>query len=245
MIQLIITRKCNFLCKHCMYACDKNGGHMASDVFDRALDYVKQAADVDVMGGEPTLHPHFIERVKTLAFHVLGMRIATNGSWVHTPESKGILKALELVSSMLSGKLLVRLSTDKWHREFINKEALRAASYQLREKNIRVIEAEDDTPYPLGRASQEFSSAYNLSAAAGMLDSPAECTKGDYNVLNNLSIDINGDASPCPFHQAICGNIMRSPINEILKSAESMMKSIRRNSPRHKDCVSCSKRRCM
>lgn len=244
MIQLIVTRKCNLKCKHCMYSCDKNGGHMAGDVFSRALEYVKQARYVDVMGGEPTLHPYFIERVKTLALYVLGMRIATNGSWVHTPESKGILKALELVNSMLSGKLLVRLSADKWHREFINKEALREASHQLREKGIGVFEASDDIPYPLGRASQEFSEAYNLSAAAGMLDSPAECTKGDYNIWNNLSIDINGDASPCPFHQAICGNIMRSPINEILMSAESMMKSIRRDAPRHKDCIICSKRRC-
>ena len=132
------------------------------------------------------------------------------------------------------------MSADKWHREFINKEALRAASYQLREKGIRVFEAEDDIPYPIGRASQEFSEGYNLSAAAGMLDAPAECTKGEYAVWNNLSIDIDGSVSPCPHHQAVIGNIMKEPLKEIMEEAERFVSAIRKKNPVNKDCAHCA-----
>lgn len=238
MIQLIITRKCNFLCKHCMYSCDKNGGHMPSDVFNGALEYVKHAGEVDVMGGEPTLHPFFADWLKALALLASGMRLTTNGSWVYTPESKGILKTLELVSSMLSEKLFVRLSADKWHREFINKEALGAAAMQLREKGIRVFEAEDDTPYPLGRSLEGEACEY--AKKSGVFNTPAECTKGEYCVWNNLSIDIDGSVAPCPHHHSLIGNILREPLEEVIKRAGDFISAIREGKPKNEDCAHCA-----
>lgn len=82
---LYITRRCNFECAYCYMGTPRQE--------DMSLEMVQQVADffaaigtrfVTVLGGEPTLHPDFIEILRILKSTGLQIAIDTNGSF--TPE---------------------------------------------------------------------------------------------------------------------------------------------------------------
>jgi radical SAM protein with 4Fe4S-binding SPASM domain len=91
--------------------------------------------------------------------------------------------------------------------------------------------------YPLGRALHN--KTYNGPRDNNILHAPAECTKKRYDEWNNLSIDVNGDVSICPHHQAICGNVMVDTVEEVVRNAERMIKQVLSKHPTNADCSSC------
>ena len=83
---LFITTRCNMSCSHCAYSCTEVGEDMNMDVFKKAVDLSAEYMDSVVLGGgEPTLHPQFLEM---LGYAIIccpdvedgGVFIATNGS---------------------------------------------------------------------------------------------------------------------------------------------------------------------
>ena len=207
MIQLILTRKCNFRCAHCMWSCDSKGEHMPEEVFIKSLPYVQKAKAANVVGGEPSLHPRCRTYMQMIASVVKQMRFVTNGSRINkfSDITDAIISSGEKLGS---DNLLVRISNDAWHRQFISEDIIARAGRLLRRKGVNVAwnRMDNAVVYPLGRALHN--KTYNHLRDSDILHAPAECTKRHYDVWDNLSIDVNGDVSICPHHQAICGNVM-------------------------------------
>jgi radical SAM protein with 4Fe4S-binding SPASM domain len=240
MIQLIITRQCNFQCGHCMFSCTFSGKHMEKEVFKKALVYIGIAKSVNFLGGEPTLHPDFKGFILRTADKADNIRLVTNGSWFS--DSKDIVNAIQQADFLVKekqGHLIVRISNDLWHRAFIHNADIQTAAGILLNKGISVFSNRmEETVYPLGRAAEARFESYINRHGFGI--QPAECTKGKYNVWDNISIDINGDVSPCAHHQKIIGNILKESIAEITQEAKRFIKNIRRRNPNNSFCNKCS-----
>lgn len=238
MIQLILTQKCNFTCAHCMWSCNSKGSHMTEEVFMKSLSYVQKARAVNVVGGEPSLHPRCGNYMRMIVSVVKQMRFVTNGSLIK--RSGFITQALIISSEQLGfDNLLVRISNDVWHRKFINENTIEEAGKLLRRKKVNASWSRMDNSvvYPLGRARQN-KICIDLKKN-NILHAPAECTKKHYDVWDNLSIDANGDVSICPHHQAICGNVMFDTMEDVIRNAERMMKHVLSKHPTNADCSSC------
>jgi MoaA/NifB/PqqE/SkfB family radical SAM enzyme len=240
MIQLILTQKCNFRCAQCMWSCNSKGRHMTEEVFLEALPYMQKAKAVNVVGGEPSLHPTCRTYMQMIASVVKQMRFVTNGSWINR---SGFITQTLITSSKKLGfdNLLVRISNDAWHRQFISENAIEGAGRLLRRKGVNEAwnRMDNSVVYPLGRALHN--KIYIDLRDNNILHAPAECTKRHYEVWDNLSIDVNGDISICPHHQAICGNIMSHTMEDVVRNADSMMKKVLSKHPTNADCSSCLK----
>jgi len=66
---LQITTRCNMHCDHCGFACTNQGEDMSLSTFEQALDIAADDSNIDIGGGEPTIHPHF--------WKMLGLSLAT------------------------------------------------------------------------------------------------------------------------------------------------------------------------
>lgn len=240
MIQIIITRKCNFRCSHCMWACDSSGLHMPWEVFCRALEYAKKARAADLIGGEPTLQPHFAEMVSECSQAVSTMRIATNGSWVTNRRlNKTVSVAIREASAKLGkDNLYVRLSEDKWHRRFQRDVTADGVYCALWDWCTLYSDHGEGVVYPIGRAAE--GEAYEHAMRHGYHTAPAECTKGEYSFWCNASIDVDGSVSPCPHHQAVCGNIMTDSMITLRRRAERFIARRRILAPTNSDCARCA-----
>jgi MoaA/NifB/PqqE/SkfB family radical SAM enzyme len=238
MIQFILTRKCNFRCAHCMWSCNCKGEHMPEDVFIKALPYLHKAKAANVVGGEPGLHPSCRTYMIMIASVVKQMRFVTNGSWINrfSNISDAIITSGEKLGS---DNLLIRISNDAWHRQFISEDTLARAGKLLRRKGVNVVwnRMDNAVVYPLGRALHN--KTYIHLRNDNILHAPAECTKRHYDVWDNLSIDVNGDVSICPHHQAICGNVIVNTMEEVVRNAEFMMKQVLSKHPTNADCSFC------
>lgn len=238
MIQVILTRKCNFRCAHCMWSCNSKGEHMPEEVFIKALPYMHKAKAANVVGGEPSLHPSCRAYMIMIASVVKQMRFVTNGYWISrfSDISDAIITSSEKLGS---DNLLVRISNDAWHRQFMSEDSLARAGRLLRRKGVNVVWSRMDNAvvYPLGRALHN--KTYIHLRNDNILHAPAECTKRHYDAWDNLSIDVNGDVSICPHHQAICGNVISDTVEEVIRNAELMMKQVLSKHPTNADCSSC------
>jgi sulfatase maturation enzyme AslB (radical SAM superfamily) len=108
MANLSITNVCNRKCLYC-FASDTQTEYgktfMSEETFDKALDYLKRSEikQVRLLGGEPTLHPHFIKFVLKALKSDFDIMLFTNGLM-----SQEILKFL---ISVPAEKLSVLLNT--------------------------------------------------------------------------------------------------------------------------------------
>ncbi len=204
----------------------------------KSLPYIQKARAANVVGGEPSLHPHCRTYLKMIASVVKQMRFVTNGSWIN--RSGDITDAIISSGEKLGfDNLLVRISNDAWHRQFISEDNIERAGRLLRRKGVNVAwnRMDNAVVYPLGRALHN--KVCNGQRDSNIRNAPAECTKQHYDVWDNLSIDVNGDVSICPHHQAICGNVMYDTLEDVVRNAEHMMKHVLSKYPTNADCSSC------
>lgn len=211
---------------------------MPEEVFVKALPYMHKAKAVNVVGGEPSLHPRCRTYMQMVASVVRQMRFVTNGSWINRPSemTHAIITSSEKLGS---NNFLVRISNDAWHRHFISEDTIEKAGRLLRRKGVNVVwnHMDNAVVFPLGRALHNKTCIYLRDS--DILHAPAECTKGHYDVWDNLSMDVNGDVSICPHHQAICGNVMFDTMECVVRNAERMMKKVLSRHPTNADCSSC------
>jgi len=112
-----ITERCNMTCCHCAFDCGPRGPEMSAETFRCALDLAEQEeAPLTLGGGEPTLHPMFMEflwwairRQAPLTYElgIPAVSLVTNGS------RTGI--ALELAALARVGVVCASLSRDEFH----------------------------------------------------------------------------------------------------------------------------------
>lgn len=132
-MHLQITTKCNFLCGHCCYSCNKNGKHMPQHI---ALDAIRFASNytetIAIGGGEPTLHPDF-DMILAHCLNAFGYTwLATNGSRNRKMEmlyrllTEGFWEIDEYRAIQADRKrLAVTLSNDYYHKVFWTDETYR------------------------------------------------------------------------------------------------------------------------
>ncbi len=239
MIQVIITRKCNFLCGHCMWSCIPSGRHMPLSIFKKTLPYIERAGGVNIVGGEPTIHPLFSKilfSISDISLSKQSIRVVTNGSWILSKPDE-IIETLSVVSKKIGKEnIFVRISNDRYHRKFIKEALIFKAEKLLKDNGIRTCakRMDDAALYPLGRARRLKLYAYQK------MDQPAECTKLKYyNPWDSLSIDIDGSVSICSLHQAAHLNILRSSQESLLKELYKIAAATVLRNPRVSDCHRC------
>jgi radical SAM protein with 4Fe4S-binding SPASM domain len=87
MINLILTQVCNRQCRYCFARDMLNEGqsqgfqYMGRDLFEQALDLAERsrAPEIRFLGGEPTLHPQFIEFAQSALARRIKLVIFSNG----------------------------------------------------------------------------------------------------------------------------------------------------------------------
>lgn len=219
-----------------MFSCSLRGEHMKSRVFERVLEYAKISGAVNVVGGEPFMHPQFGDFLTRVSKETLFVRLVTNGSFIMKKK-----RALQkLIAAANTTPLLVRISNDRWHKRFIRQEEIEKADLFLSSHGVNVIahpNGHDEVIYPLGRALKGPAWDYILNKR--IVYEPSECRKMEYDPWDNISIDVNGNVSPCCHHQAICGNILTDDIDTVVKKAERLIKTIMRYKPINAFCQSC------
>jgi len=92
--RIILTELCNQSCPHCFNADFRTKGVMDADMWIKFIqdntDYIR-GHELKVMGGEPTLHPRFLEVVEESLNHYRTISIFTNGSTMHKYASNRML----------------------------------------------------------------------------------------------------------------------------------------------------------
>jgi radical SAM protein with 4Fe4S-binding SPASM domain len=81
--RIILTELCNRSCEHCFNSNFRRKGMMDVDIFIRYMKENSQylrGQQLKVMGGEPTLHPRFVDVIDEAFRHFGDIRIFTNGS---------------------------------------------------------------------------------------------------------------------------------------------------------------------
>ena len=87
-MNLMLTGKCNYNCRHCFNAAD-NTDRMSEWDYDELLDLLDQAADCGfhgftLTGGEPMLHPKFNDIVREIYKRNMVLeRLTTNGHYLN------------------------------------------------------------------------------------------------------------------------------------------------------------------
>ena len=80
-LQLFITNRCNLRCKGCFYQHRLGREDMTLDDYHKhLLDYNQKVDKVVLLGGEPTLHPHIADIIKSNQVIGLKTTIYTNGA---------------------------------------------------------------------------------------------------------------------------------------------------------------------
>jgi len=101
--RIVLTELCNASCPHCFNADARMTGSMDADVLIKFMQvnsgHLKQE-ELKIMGGEPTLHPRFIDVVIESCKHYGMVNIFTNGT-----RMKEITKHGVVVKNHFQGKL--------------------------------------------------------------------------------------------------------------------------------------------
>ena len=138
-LSIRILHRCVFRCPACStFSSPDRKGLMSVDDFCRAIDILAREGfhgQLNVSGGEPTLHPDVEEMLAFASQHLEKARVAvfTNAYWIGSPGWRKRLRGL-----LAGPNLLVRFSLDRQHAE----GAVLAKSPTLDERLVRAVELE-------------------------------------------------------------------------------------------------------
>jgi len=136
LLELMITRKCNFFCGHCMYDCSPQSSneYMSDEILNKIknqVDFLKNVdipATVNILGGEPTINFKKFEHIlKIVSTWNTPITLNTNGWWLSSEDKTE--KFFKIVSPYINenGKyytvsnfkkvriFLIRISNDPYH----------------------------------------------------------------------------------------------------------------------------------
>lgn len=147
---IILTAKCNQRCLHCYgnYGMEVPENELTGKEWDKVFEGLVKSNVfyVNISGGEPTVHPDFLEILQSLKKHKLHFIITTNGLF-----SEKILNALIDLKDLLIG---IKISLDGpdyisngYIRRDVNKE-INEGEYNRMLKNLRVLK-EKNIPFTI------------------------------------------------------------------------------------------------
>jgi hypothetical protein len=134
-IELLITRKCNLFCEHCMYDCGpkESADYMSDEVLAKIKKQVEFLSELDlplivnIVGGEPTINMSKFEHIfNEIASWNVSVSMSTNGWWLRSKEATK--RFLKIVSKFAPrdgnannkwGKkaYIIRISDDPYHQK--------------------------------------------------------------------------------------------------------------------------------
>lgn len=184
-------------CAHCCFACTGKGTYMKQEVFDKCLEIAKEREEyVTLGGGEPTLHPKFMEWVMqaalatvdtSMSFDGPSVMVITNGKKTETAQKLAKLAKLGVISA--------ELSQDEFH------DTIDERTVQMFERyaSIRDVTNQGRNPVlDVGRASK--------SHEEGLLNVRDGCA------CDTLFIAPNGDFYQCGCKTKKLGNVLTDEI---------------------------------
>lgn len=123
MLSVQITTRCNMACRHCCYSCSpESGSDMPWGTFlaalERAAEIGGETPEVNLSGGEPTLHPEFLDMMCRGIVRGVRPSVITNGS---TPIARA------LASLAKHGTIHAGVSVDEFHAPFPGRDEIEAA----------------------------------------------------------------------------------------------------------------------
>jgi organic radical activating enzyme len=121
---IILTEKCNIKCKHCIFNCHPDTktelNWLVIERIIKEAAATKSITNINFTGGEPFLELDTLVNAVNLC-NTLGLKssVVTNGFWaVSENVAKHILKKL-------NGLVVLNVSTDSFHQEFISIDRIR------------------------------------------------------------------------------------------------------------------------
>lgn len=105
-----LTERCNMSCAHCMVDAKAEGKDMSWETYVQAINVSMDESRITLGGGEPTLHPQFMEMLEyAISERPSGtiVSIITNGS--------NTAISLKLADMTEQGIISAALSQDQWH----------------------------------------------------------------------------------------------------------------------------------
>jgi len=230
-LQILNTFKCNFKCRHCMFACGPHFKEMMErDIFLKVLNcffYMTRRDDdyVNLVGGEPFLHPDIFWQIQTLLINFEHVRIVTNGSWILTPDgnyAKKYLNLLKLQEKVYIKNLTIAISNDEFHREFWQHDFSRMFCALKNDFG--------------GKVEPSWFSLHNniIDIGRARENNLGNCNiKMDCNERFEPTILPNGDVSVCCMGKQIIGNVRN------LMDYESIYKQLKIPEKTSKNCYDC------
>ncbi len=196
---LDITRACNLACGHCYNGSGPHGQHGGMEREDW-LNVLDQAAvagvrQVQLIGGEPTMHPDFADLVE----HALGVgllvEVFSNLTHIKRKTRANVARAVEMGIALRTGVIHV-----------FPEQRVSGAQADL--SSLGVERVGTDRMRHFGRAQGEHD-ACDVTELCG------RCGDGV------AAIGPNGDVSPCIMSTWMtAGNVRVSPLSAILNGAE-------------------------
>ncbi len=142
---IILTSRCNQRCLHCYgnYGMGVPSAELTGAEWDKVFGDLVQnnIFYVNISGGEPTVHPDFLEIINYLKKHKLHFIITTNGIF-----NKKVLKALVEVKDLLIGIKVSLDGPDYISNGYIRRdlrEKINESQYNIALENIEKLRAND------------------------------------------------------------------------------------------------------
>ena len=99
-VEIDPSNLCNHTCQWCVSSLSHNGDMLSFEQFDALIDQL-QSMDVKSVvlkgGGEPSVHPRFVELLERLAEAGLGVGLITNGSFPRAEFIESVLRNIDWV----------------------------------------------------------------------------------------------------------------------------------------------------
>lgn len=156
-LALMLTRQCNFHCRHCMVDSSYESSVAEPMVIEKFIDMCNEwkPEQVYLIGGEVLLKLDTVENiVNQVKDSTKEIVIFTNGSFLLNEKKAKQVRALNCT---------IRISDDRFHREFWNeklKQRIEASEYWVASKE------ESEDMIPVGRAYEEFKHLeYNMGCS--------------------------------------------------------------------------------
>jgi MoaA/NifB/PqqE/SkfB family radical SAM enzyme len=255
---LDLTRKCQLACVHCYNASGPDGTH-GTMTREHWLAVLDQAAACDVrqvqlIGGEPTMHPHAAELVEHGLDLGLGVEVFSNlvhvtARWWKLFRRDGVTVATSYYSDLaaehnaMTGRpshartranirTAIRLGVSLRVGIISGSDSQRVAEARAELESLGVTRIGVDHVRPFGRGADEREP--DPGALCG------RCGTG------RAAIGPGGEVTPCVFSDWLAvGNVRESPLADILGGAEmAEANAVIRGAMRKGDCRPRSKEEC-
>ena len=220
-----ITGKCNFNCLHCFMAAD-NAPMMEEFTWEQCLNLLDECVrcgiqTVTLTGGEPMLHPRFMDIVRECEKRRLNIaEINTNGSFI-TEEMLDEFHALGM-------DVLIKISYDgighhDWLRNRPGAEEKAVRAIRLcKEKGFRV--RVDIWQFALFNPK---TGVYHYQPVQGQCGKYRDSTPVCKGARGTIAVAHTGELAPCNQLSGTfakmgirCGNVKQTPLSEILAGGD-------------------------